>query len=184
MRFLSQEEMQRLLTACDSRLYPIVFCALTTGMRQAEILDLRWENVDMEHGILFLLKTKSGKPREIPISSKLRCVLEALGPRKEGLVFPLPYMTFRRLFDKARKACGGAHFRFHDLRHTFASHFVMKTTDLPALREILGHSTPAMVLRYAHLSQPHLRSDIELLDSAIPDLRSCDGPRELATTHR
>ncbi|MDE2313517.1 MAG: tyrosine-type recombinase/integrase [Elusimicrobia bacterium] len=174
MRFLSQDEMVRFLEACDPRLYPLAICALTTGMRGGEMFALRWENVDMEHGIIYIVKSKSGKSRQIPISSKLRNVLEGLRGRGEGRVFMLPYMTFRRLLDKARNDCGLPPFRWHDLRHTFASHFIMKTGNLPALQNLMGHATTAMTLRYAHLAKGHLQSEMALFDSAIPALRDLE----------
>ena len=166
LRFLSQEEISRLLGACHARIYPAVVCALMTGMRRGEILRLSWERVDLEHKILYVLESKSGKPREIPIAGKLQAVLAFLGP-KQGLVFDVPVITLRRYFDVALKQAGIRDFRFHDLRHTFASHYIMRTNDLPALQALLGHHSPVMTQRYAHLSQTHLRGGIELFDSAM-----------------
>jgi len=168
--------MERLLEVCNPRLYSVVACALTTGMRKSEILGLRWENVDLERGTIYVLKTKSGKERRLPITSKLRNVLTCLGAKQQGPVFEMAEITFRRLFDTARKDSGLPHFRWHDLRHTFASNFVMKTGNLPALQKILGHATPEMVLRYAHHSKSHLAVEMELADSALPSLRQFDAP--------
>lgn len=169
-RFLSTEEIKKFLGVCDQRLYPLVVCAVMTGMRKMELFRLSWEDVDLEHGNIHVHLTKSGRSREIPISSKLRSMLEAMGPRKAGKVFAITHMTFRRLFDKAREAAGLPPFRWHDLRHTMASHFVMKNADLPTLQKILGQSSAAMVQRYAHLSKGHLKSSMEVFDSAMPQV--------------
>jgi integrase len=166
LRFLSQEEISRLLGACHARIYPAVVCAIMTGMRRGEILRLSWKDVDLEHKILYVLESKSGKPREMPIAGKLHEVLATLGP-KQGLVFDIPVITLRRYFDAALKKAGIQEFRFHDLRHTFASHYIMRTNDLPALQALLGHHSPVMTQRYAHLSRTHLKGGIELLDSAM-----------------
>ena len=168
LRYLTSEEMERLLAAAHSRLYPVLMCALLTGMRRGEILNLTWENVSLDQDTLYILKSKSGKPRELPIPSKLRGVLLGLGPKANGPVFDLPVIMLRRYFAQALKDAGIFGFRFHDLRHSFASHFLMRTNDLPALQNLLGHSSPVMTQRYAHLSKGHLASNIAAFESAIP----------------
>jgi integrase len=168
LRYLSQDEIKRLLGASHPRLYPVVACAILTGMRQGEILGLTWENVSLESDTIYLLRTKSGKPRELPIPGKLRAILLAVGPKPAGPVFELPLIMLRRYFDRALREASIPGFRFHDLRHTFASHFIMRTNDLPALQKLLGHSTPLMTLRYAHLGRGHLMSEIAAFESAIP----------------
>ncbi|MBI3552609.1 MAG: tyrosine-type recombinase/integrase [Elusimicrobia bacterium] len=155
-RFLSKDEIARLLAACSDRLYPVIFCALHAGMRRGEILGLRWENLTLDHGVIFVLKSKSGKPREIPLTPQLGALLRGFGARRQGPVFQIPAITVKRHFAKALEKAKIDDFRFHDLRHTFASHFVMSTGDLPALQRILGHSSLKMTMRYAHLSQAHL----------------------------
>jgi len=167
LRFLDMNEIERLLSASSSRMYPILACAIMTGMRRGEMLGLRWENVDIERGVIYLLLTKSGVSREVPISPKLRDILEAL-PSRDGLVFDMPVISFRRGFAQAVKRAGIAYVRAHDLRHTFASHFIMTTGNLPALQKILGHESFRMTQRYAHLSRGHLASEMLAFDSSIP----------------
>lgn len=167
LRYLSQEEMGALLKKAHPRLFPALVCAMMTGMRKSELLGLDWENVDIERGFIYILKSKSGKKREIPISSKLRQVLLSLEPKKSGSVFQLPEIMMRRYFDKALKEAGIRDFRWHDLRHTFASHFVMRTKDIPALQSILGHATPQMTQRYAHLANSHLAVNMEIFDAGM-----------------
>ncbi len=168
LRFLSKDEMETLMMKCNARIYPVLVCALMTGMRKGEILSLQWENVDLEQGVIYILKSKSGKRREVPISSTLREVLSKLGPQREGPVFDVPDITLRRYFSQALKDAKIAGFRFHDLRHTFASHFLMRTNDLPALQRILGHYSPILTQRYAHLAKGHLISEMQIFDAGMP----------------
>ncbi|MFC1522061.1 tyrosine-type recombinase/integrase [Elusimicrobiota bacterium] len=77
------------------------------------------KNVDLESGTVYILKSKSGKPREVPISPKLAKIFEKLGPKSDGKVFGVPNITLRREFGKALKTAQILNFRFHDLRHTF-----------------------------------------------------------------
>jgi integrase len=168
LRFLSEDEIRELLRACDGRIRPILVCAILTGMRKGELLGLSWENVDLEHDTIFILKSKSGKPREIPIASKLKDVFLALGRKESGPVFDVTEITLRRCFIRARKDAKIPSFRFHDLRHTFASHFIMRTGDLPTLQKILGHCSPQMTQRYAHLAQGHLAAEMRIFDSSMP----------------
>jgi len=164
LRYLSEHEIRKLLLVCDSRILPIIVCALTTGMRRGEILNLKWLDVDFNQRLIYLTETKSGKAREIPIIEKLYALLSEM-PHTSERVFDLPIITLRRCFDKALQKAEISGFRFHDLRHTFASHFIMRTGNLPALQCILGHSTPVMTQRYAHLSNSHLRDNMARLDS-------------------
>lgn len=168
LRYLTREEMEKLLEHSHRRLYPVIVCALLTGMRRGEVLGLTWENVSLDQDVIYVLKAKSGKPRELPIPSKLREVLLSLGPRTSGRVFELPLIMLQRYFADAVKDAAIFGFVFHDLRHTFASHFIMQTNDLPTLQKLLGHSTPTMTQRYAHLSRGHIAANIEAFQSAIP----------------
>ncbi|MCG3206184.1 MAG: Tyrosine recombinase XerC [Elusimicrobia bacterium] len=70
-------------------------------------------------------------------------------------------------FTKAVKAAGIQDFRFHDLRHSFASHFIMRTNDLPTLQKLLGHHSPAMTQRYAHLSKGHIQVGMLTFDAGM-----------------
>lgn len=161
LRFLSVEESQALVEACDSFFRPIVIMALTTGMRKREILKLRWDKVDLEHGYILLEETKNGELREVPIIPELLKVLGEL-PRHGDCpyVFPNtdtmePYSSADKLFAKAKAKSGITNFRFHDLRHTYASHLVMSGIDLTTVMHLMGHKSIKMTLRYAHLAPSH-----------------------------
>ena len=170
LRYLSPEEIRQLLAACHQRLYPVVSCALMTGMRKGEILRLDWRDIDFQSNTIQVLQTKSGKPRKIPLWNKLKQILLDLGPKTAGPVFALPEIMLRRYFVMALKDARIPEFRFHDLRHTFASYFAMKTGDLPVLQQILGHSTIQMTLRYAHLSDQHMAEKMAQMETAMPAL--------------
>lgn len=173
-RFLTSEEMARLVAVCREPLKSVVITALTTGMRRGEILSLRWGQVDLEAGILRLPRTKSGRPREIPISGLLKQTLLAWqrpNPSPDTMVFCYP--DGRPIVDPKtafRLACRRANiqnFRFHDLRHTAASWLVMEGVPLPTVMEMLGHSSIQMTMRYAHLSPDHKMEAAQKLASVV-----------------
>lgn len=160
LRYLEKEEIKRLIENCNSILRPVVILAIYTGMRMTEMLTLKWRDIDFRRGIIYVLQTKNYEPREIPICNIVRETL--IGVRKHPdspYVFckknGKPYGKLRKSFLQALEKSGILNFRFHDLRHTFASQFMMNGGDLNTLRELLGHKSLKMTLRYAHLSRDH-----------------------------
>ena len=173
LRYLEKEEIPRLIDCCPAHLKPIVIVALNTGMRKSEILNLKWHDIDFKRGVISLLKTKNNKPRYIPINKTVENTLIATKKHPESAyVFPgktgKPYDNFKRSFKTAREKANIENFRFHDLRHTFASQLVMNGVDLNTVRELLGHSTIDMTLRYAHLSPNHTKRAVDLLAQNVP----------------
>ncbi len=170
LRYLSKEECRALVAECADHLKPIVIMALNTGMRRGEILNLKWDNVDMRHGFILLDKTKNGERREIPISATLRATLEALPRRIDGgnvFVNPVtggPYGDIKTGFNRACKKAGIKDFHFHDCRHTFASQLIMAGKDITTVKELLGHKTLTMTLRYAHLAPSHKAAAVDVMD--------------------
>lgn len=189
LRYLSKEECQELIKACDAHLRPIVIAGLNTGMRKSEILNLVWDRVDLRNGFILLDQTKNGERREIPINSTLRETLTELfqgtkerprridvpyvfydpangkGEQPETEIFP--YKDVKRSFHSACKRAKIRDFRFHDLRHTFASHLVMAGVDLTTVKELLGHKQLTMTLRYAHLAPSHKVKAVDILDTTL-----------------
>lgn len=175
LRFLEREEIRKLLDSCDGHLRPIVILALHSGMRKGEILNLKWRDIDFRRDIIYLYKTKSGERREIRMNSEAKDALIKIGKHagspyifcnKEGQ----PYGDIKKSFFTACKKSGilkNSEFRFHDLRHTFASHLVMAGVDLNTVRELLGHKTLDMTLRYAHLSSDHQQRAVNVLAHRI-----------------
>jgi len=187
LRFLSVEEAQGLVSVCDEHLKPIVVTALHTGCRRGEILKLTWEQVDLNHGFITLTDTKNGDGRELPIDGTLRETLNKLPRRfvetdgKKELVHYLfhdpdtlkPYASVKRSFGTALKQAGITGFRFHDLRHTFASQLIMSGVDLTTVKELLGHKDIKMTLRYAHLAPAHKTKAVNILDSLFNPSPNC-----------
>lgn len=183
-RFLETNEIPILLAACDDEIRPIVTFALLTGMRHAEMLNLRWEHIDLTNGVVHVLKTKSGDPREIPIAPRLRALLDSLRKGDGGTVFNISSRALNRHFNKAAKLAGMNDIVLHTLRHSFASHFVMRTNDLPATQKLLGHKSPRMTQRYAHLSKGHLQVGMQIFDSGLSHVLqgATPSPRPTETT--
>jgi integrase len=177
LRWLTPEEATRLLDASrqsrNADLIDLVELALFTGMRRGELLELNWERVDRARGVVLLEVTKSGRRREVPLNSRADTVLARRGSHAHGLVFSSRnWNAYRHAFEGAATRAKLTDFRFHDLRHTFASWTVQRGATLQEVKDLLGHSTLAMVMRYAHLSPEHLRSAVARLDTALPAIFS------------
>ena len=169
-RFLTDEEIARLLTELKPKkhIHRIVFCALNTGMRRGEILNLKWEQV--RNGFIYITESKMDEPREIPINNDLAAMFKEIR-REQELTSPFVFTyaghrisKVNNSFHSAMKRAEIQNFRFHDLRHTFASHLIMKGASLKEVQELLGHKDIKMTMRYAHLAQEHKRNAVNLLN--------------------
>ncbi len=173
LRYLTPEEVRRLLKECKSPyLRAIVTVALNTGMRRGEILALTWENVDLRNGYILVGQSKNGERREVPINAPVREVLSGIVRRLDSsYVFHdakgRAMKEVRHSFERACRLAGIHGFRFHDLRHSAASFMAMSGVDLMAIKQVLGHKTIAMTVRYSHLSPGHLRNAVDALDRAM-----------------
>lgn len=171
LRYLEKDEIRRLLFCCEGHLKDIVEVAINTGMRKGEILNLKWEDIDFNVGLIHLLKTKSGYMREIPMNENVSNVLGRIKRTPESVyVFQYNHKPLKDIKKSFRTALDKAeikNFRFHDLRHTFASHLVMAGVDLLTVKELLGHKTIEMTLRYSHLSCGHKFKAVKALEGLI-----------------
>ncbi|OUO92197.1 site-specific integrase [Cloacibacillus sp. An23] len=150
---------------------PVILLSLNTGIRRHALLSLRWDDVDLEAGTVTLRAetAKSKKTAVLPLNSMALNVLRQWhAQRVDGnpLVFPSPQTggimdncdtTFARLLKEA----GITNFRWHDMRHDFASRLVMAGVDLNTVRELMTHSDIKMTLRYAHLAPEKMREAVE-----------------------
>ena len=157
-RFLSADEEARLFDALEfsEQLHAIVLVALHTGMRQGEILKLRWKEIDFSTSQIFVNETKTGHNRIVPMNRSVREELEQL-PRtkKSEFIFPGTGATghlveIKRGWNSATKAAGLEDFHFHDLRHTTASRLTEAGVHPVVVMEILGHTDPKTTKRYSH----------------------------------
>ncbi|MDT8421750.1 MAG: site-specific integrase [Desulfuromonadales bacterium] len=178
VRFLDDDERDRLLASCRASkskfLYAIVVLAISTGMRQGEILNLKWKDIDLNRSWLVLHETKNNERRGVPIVGLSHRVLSELSKVRRidsPLVFPgsdpQKPIKIRKAFESALTGAGIEDFRFHDLRHTAASYLAMNGATLAEIAEVLGHKTLQMVKRYAHLSESHTSSVVEKMNNKI-----------------
>ena len=189
VRFLSDDEVAddgkiiegertRLLRACkdasNKSLYTIVVLALSTGMRQGEIMNLRWPDVDLKQARIILHDTKNGERRVVSLYGHALELLRKhskIRSLKTNLLFPgrnIEKPLFVRIpWQKAVEAAGLDDFRFHDLRHSAASYLAMNGATMVEIADVLGHKTMQMVKRYAHLSEAHTASVVASMNDKI-----------------
>ena len=189
-RFLSDDEIQRVLVSAKESenrfLYTVVLLALSTGMRQSEIMTLRWRNVLVEDGanmgLLVMEKTKNGDARTSPLAEDAFTAVMALRDKviknnagrvpASQLLFPSDTVEnkpveIRKAWETCRKRAELDDFRFHDLRHTAGSLLAMSGASTREIAEVLGHKTMAMAKRYSHLTQKHLGSVVATMNQRL-----------------
>lgn len=172
VKYLSEGEAQKLLEMSPEPLKSIVIIALNTGMRRSEIATLKWRDIDIKEGILTLWDTKNKEKRHVPLNeTAINILLKAQSGNKTEFVFVgkdlishISSVYISHTFRKVVKKAGMPDFRFHDLRHCFASWLVMKGIDLKTVQELLGHKDFRMTLRYSHLSPDHKKMAVQILD--------------------
>lgn len=191
IRFLDDDERERLLDACkvstNPILYPAFVLALSTGMRQGELMNLYWKTpnnpptetawgiVHLDKAAIVLHGTKNGERRRVPLSGlALQLIAELSKVRRldTQLLFPSPEcpqqpVELKRAWFKALKTAEVENFRWHDIRHTTASYLAMNGASLAEIAEVLGHKTLSMVKRYAHLSDGHVSNVVASMNAKI-----------------
>ncbi len=186
VRFLSPEELKRLVDACRAErnrfLFPFVLIALSTGMRKNEVLGLKWADFDAKARHIVLHDSKNGERRSVPVPPNVCVTLGIL--RKEAelhlakttlmdvqYIFPGRKaggrLDIRQPWERAVKAASIEDFRIHDLRHTAASYLAMSGSGLLEIAHVLGHKSLDMVKRYAHLSPQHTAKALQNLSDAL-----------------
>jgi integrase len=135
--------------------------ATNTGLRQGELLRLTWKDIDWNAGILTVRESKTGECRRVPMNSTVQEILNRLKGEPGDRIFPHDARYLRRAFDKAVGEAKLAPFRFHDLRHSFASRLAMQGVNDRTLMALGGWKSPRMLNRYAHLSPTHLWQAVE-----------------------
>lgn len=162
-QWLSRDDATRLIAELPRHLAEMAVFTLATGLRQANVRDLKWEDVDLTNRNAWVHpdKAKGKKAISIPLNNEAIAVLQRCRDDHSEYVFsykrkPLSCVN-TRAWRKALKRAGIRNFRWHDLRHTWASWHVQNGTSLQELQLLGGWSNFSMVLRYAHLSSAHLR---------------------------
>lgn len=179
VRFLSPEEWQRLRPHLPAHLLPVVEFSLATGLRRANVLGLRWDQVDMRRKLLHLQASemKADKHHSIPLGKAAMAVLTAQQGKHKAFVFPFRGKRFRDPktgFNAAVTAAEIENFHWHDLRHTWASWMAMSGAPLHAIMQAGAWSTMDMVTRYSHLTPSKLG---EYQDKAVDALNVTSRPR-------
>lgn len=168
LRFLTREEIERLYANCQGEILALVKFALGTGCRRGEIMDLTWQDVDLEQGKIHIRNSKSGKGRAIPMNQTVREVVLSLRKQPDRpQIFSSWRYELRRQFEQALRRANIKGASFHTLRHSFASHAVMRGIDIVTVSRLLGHSTIQMTMRYAKISRDHAEKAISALDEVI-----------------
>lgn len=151
-------------------LTPMVLLSINTGLRRGEIFHLNWESINFNTKTLTVNggKAKAGQTRHIPLNDEAILTLTKWGNKNNGLVFPNkdgdPLDNIKKSWGSLLKDAKITKFRWHDLRHHFASSLVMVGVDLNTVRELLGHADIRTTLRYAHLAPEHKAEAVNLLN--------------------
>jgi integrase len=152
-------------------LQPMIILSINTGLRRGELFNLTWNDIDLDRATLTVNGTtaKSGKTRHIPLNSEALSLLKSWKLESESPTFAFPGKNGHRMdnikssWTNLLKLAEINNFRWHDLRHHFASKLAMASVDLNTIRELLGHSDLTMTLRYAHLAPEHKANAVEKL---------------------
>lgn len=158
-RFLSPEEINKLLKAAkESPLYSLIMTAIYTGMRYGELERLEWSDVDFKNEIITVKLSKAKRFRKIPLHHELAMALKPLAG--DGKCFPLEQHQFEWQLALVKNNANIPHFRFHDLRHTFASIMIRSGVDILTVSKLLGHGDIKTTQIYAHLYQDHIKDSV------------------------
>jgi integrase len=171
-RYLTAEETQRLHDALEQSKNPqlkyIIALSLLFGCRKRELLDARWEHMDLVRRNWFIPLSKSGKSRNVPISAKALEILEQL-PRWKGCPYVVPnpstkkpYANMFSPWNTVRKQAGLPDVRWHDLRHSFASNLVNAGQSIYVVGKLLGHTQVKTTARYSHLADQTLMAAVDI----------------------
>jgi integrase len=176
-RFLTDDEEIRLLKQCPPWLSDLTIFCMDTGARKGDALKLKWSEVifDGDRGSVRFLVRKNKASNNVPMSARVRTILTRLNkanpsdsdhvflyPDRKGFIVPIG--DFKKSWNKAMAMAKIEDFKFHDLRHTFASRLVMKGRPILNVSKLLGHKSLQMTMRYAHLAPSVFNDDIAALD--------------------
>jgi integrase/recombinase XerD len=168
---LTEEEVRQVLAVCKPRDKALVMLLCDSGLRRAEALALRWEDIDFDRGSILVRRGKGGKARVAPIGHTARRALHRL-PRHEGRIFALTHAGLESCMQRLSRR-SGIHLTAHRCRHTFATMALRQGMGLLTLQRALGHSTLEMVRRYAEVSDADVLRDAGVLDVVLRQKANC-----------
>jgi len=185
IRFLARDEAQRLLAALPEHLADMAALSLATGLRRANVTGLEWSQLDLSRSVAWIHpdQAKARKAIAVPLNAEATGILLKQIGKHATHVFSFRGKPITQVSTKAwygaLERTGIQDFRWHDLRHTWASWHVQNGTPLFALQELGGWESPEMVRRYAHLSAEHLAPYADRL-TPLRDLAGSDRGTKLA----
>ena len=189
--FISAADIDRIIAAADPRLRPLIAVASDTGLRRGELLALEWRDIQFRRGVLVVRKSKSKRPREVPLTARAKSVVLELHAVRSEPAKDQPDFVFSHIaslkpswaatfvaskFRKAAKAAGFPTITFHGLRHAFCSRLAQSGVPLPTVKALAGHGSLALTSRYAS----HVPENAEA--AAVKALESSDEAARRAAT--
>ena len=184
--YLDFGETDRVIEAAEPEFEPMFLVGFKTGLRPGELFALRWEDVDLVKKLIRVQRTytkgrfgptKGGRGRHVPLTNEALAALRQIEKRSKlrgNLVFsdadgePFTISKFRRVLKRACRKAGVKRVTPKAMRHTFASHLVMRGKQLPKVQKLLGHANLRTTERYAHLAPAALRDAVDCLDDEAP----------------
>lgn len=177
-RYLSEDERKALLKACKAsdwkQMYLIFILAITTGARRGELLSLTWADIDLRARRAYVRTSKNGEPRVLPLTTDVVVELMKFRGKQDALVFPSERkpsqpMDFTKHWKTAMVDAEITNYRWHDNRHSAASHLAMNGASLLEIAEVLGHKQLQVTKRYAHLCIDHKQTLIDRVMAGVLD---------------
>jgi integrase len=171
-RYLSPTELKAALQAAPEWMRAPLALGAFTGMRRGELLDLKWKDVDLENQRVYLGLTKNDSLRVLPLNELAVRVIASIPPAEPGdaVLDGVDRQKLSVYTERLFRKLGITDASFHSLRHTTASWLVMQGEDLYTVGQLLGHRTPRMTQRYAHLSPKYMAGAVGKLDSVFGDV--------------
>lgn len=170
VRYLTVEQYEKVVEACRPHLRPLVVMAVHTGLRQGDLLRLRWTDIDLDNGYASVERPKNDTPRHVALNDHALKALLPIKFKNPTWVFTnekgekLSPRTAQWQFDQALEAAGIREFRFHDLRHTCATWLAMAGENQELIKEVLGHKDIRMTDRYTHFMPGRTKVAVKKLD--------------------
>jgi len=159
-RRVSNGELKRLLSNCKhTALRLSIELALETGMRRSELLNIKWQDVDLDRGLMHIPLTKNGSSRTIPLTPRAVELLSCYGGSSCSVI-PISANALRLAWERLCRRCGMIDLRFHDLRHESVSRFFEMGLTIAEVQLISGHKDVRMLMRYTHLKPEAIRDKL------------------------